>query len=196
MIAQSMAEIVLSSAGLRRGRPAPRLLDFRGALFEGRLRVIERIGYPRVRGRRRVGLRTPHPFHFAVSPLCANPADCGLIHDRDVIFVPDGGVQLLEVSIGARFAEQQSHALSQEQAGERNQEDRFDLAGRALHRQLSNSRQMGSTSPTNAVATGKRLHSSSKAARFINSVRRLNSAKSGWRLAPYPTSRRDHSDLV
>jgi hypothetical protein len=40
------------------------------------------------------------------------------------------------------------------------------LADRALLRRLSNSRHVGSTSPTNAVATGKRLHPSREAARF------------------------------
>src|SRR5262249_41484188 len=63
----------------------------------------------------RVGLQPPHPFNFPVNPLCVNPTDCSLIHDRIVIFIPDGGVQPLDAGLGARFAEQQGHARSEEQ---------------------------------------------------------------------------------
>jgi hypothetical protein len=46
----------------------------------------------------------------------------------------------------------------------------FGLAGRALHRRLSSSRHVGSTSPTNAVATGKRLHPSGRPRDSIASI--------------------------
>jgi hypothetical protein len=82
-----------------------RLFDLLVALLEGRLRFIERISYPAVRWRRGVGLQTPHPPQLTMYSLLIDAADLHLIHDSVIISSQMVGVQPVNASLGARFAE-------------------------------------------------------------------------------------------
>jgi len=55
--------------------------DLRVSLGEGRLGLIERVGYSAVWGRRRLGVQEPAPFHHPMDRLSLNPADPRFIND-------------------------------------------------------------------------------------------------------------------